>query len=70
MTQKKMDVKQATIFIQNVKEAIMNIADEHDIVIADDCVDPDLPTVLIHEDRFDIGGDYGCIELRVYWKDE
>lgn len=70
MTQKKMDVKKATKFIWDVKEVIMNVADKHGIVIADDCVDLDLPTVMIHEDRFDMGGDYGCVELRVYWKEE
>lgn len=70
MIQKKIDINKATVFIGDVKEAIMNVADEHNIVIADDCVELDLPTVMIHEDRFDMGGDYGCVELRVYWKDE
>ena len=70
MTQKKMDVKKATKFIWDVKEALMKVADKHDIVVSEDYVDPDLPTVVIHEDRFDMGGDYGCIELRVYWKEE
>jgi hypothetical protein len=70
MNQKKMNINKATVFIYDVKKAIMNVADEYGIVIADDCVDPDLSTVMIHEDRFDVGGDYGCVELRVYWKDE
>ena len=70
MDQKKMDVKKATKFIWAVKEAIMDIADEYNIVIADDCIEPDLATVLIHDDRFDMGGDYGVVELRVYWEDE
>ena len=70
MDQKKMNVNKATVFIADVKEAIMNIADKHNIVIADDCVELDLPTVMIHEDRFDMGGDYGCVELRVYWEED
>ena len=68
MNQKKMRLLKATNFIEEVKRSIMKIADEYDIEVAKDCVEPDISTVLIHEDGADIGGNYGSVELRVYWE--
>ena len=70
MEQKKMNVKKAAFFIDDVKEAIMNVVKKHNIVISYGCVDERLSTMMMHTDEVDIGGDYGCVELRVYWEDE
>ena len=67
---KTMHVKDATILIEKVKEAIMDICDDLGIVIADEYVHPIQAVEMVHEDRFDMYGDYGCVELRVYWRDE
>jgi len=70
MTQKKIDVKIAAKLIEEVKEAIMNVVDKYGPIMADDCIETDLPAVMLHEDRFDMGGDYGCVEFRVYWEEK
>jgi len=68
--QQTMKVELATKLINEVKEAIMNVVDKYGTVMADDCIETDRPVVMIHTDEFDIGGNYGCVELRVYWKEE
>jgi hypothetical protein len=69
MNQKKMNVNRATVFIADVKKAIEDLAEEYDIELAEGSVDRRLPAVLIHVDEIDYGGNFACVELRVYWED-
>lgn len=67
--QKTVDVNKATVFILKVKETIEELAEEYDIGLAEGSVDRRLPAVLIHVDEIDYGGNFACVELRVYWED-